>query len=186
MKKVLICMLTVFAVLTGLAGCTADTAGQDESLYDLIIEDETSAGESLPDEISSAKTDEVSVYEEPEVTEVSEEMTESIAEESSEESIEDSTADDSSYVDLWFRTKKQRDEHYEKHGIEMGFDNADDYRKAASKVVSDPEALHKTEKEDGDDVYYLEKTNEFVVVSKDGYLRTYFKPDKGKAYYDKQ
>ena len=46
--------------------------------------------------------------------------------------------------------------------------------------------LHKTEKEDGDDVYYIEDTNEFVIVSKDGYLRTYFKPDKGKAYYDRQ
>lgn len=68
----------------------------------------------------------------------------------------------------------------------MGFDNADDYRKAASDVVNDPAALHKTEKEDGDDVYYIEETNEFVVVSKDGYLRTYFNPARGKDYFDKQ
>ena len=44
----------------------------------------------------------------------------------------------------------------------------------------------KKEKDDNDDVYYIEDTNEFVVVSSDGYLRTYFNPDKGKAYYDRQ
>ncbi|MBQ2147419.1 MAG: hypothetical protein II439_03940, partial [Firmicutes bacterium] len=27
---------------------------------------------------------------------------------------------------------------------------------------------------------------EFVVLSKDGYIRTYFWPDSGKKYYDKQ
>ena len=37
-----------------------------------------------------------------------------------------------------------------------------------------------------DDVYYLESTNEFVIVATDGYIRTYFKPDDGKAYYDRQ
>ena len=37
-----------------------------------------------------------------------------------------------------------------------------------------------------DDVYYLEETNEFVIVSTKGYIRTYFKPDSGKRYYDKQ
>lgn len=43
-----------------------------------------------------------------------------------------------------------------------------------------------TEAEDGDDVYYIEDTNEFVVVSPDGYLRTYFNTDAGKDYYDRQ
>ena len=38
----------------------------------------------------------------------------------------------------------------------------------------------------GDDVYYVEDTNEFVVLSRDGYIRTYFNPDRGKAYFDKQ
>ena len=53
-------------------------------------------------------------------------------------------------------------------------------------VVNDPDSLHKTEKEDGDDVYYKEDTNEFVVVSTDGYIRTYFNPDAGRKYFDRQ
>ena len=68
----------------------------------------------------------------------------------------------------------------------MGFKSAEEYEKAASDVANNPAALHKNEKEDGDDIYYLEETNEFVIVSTDGYLRTYFKPDGGKKYYDKQ
>ena len=85
-----------------------------------------------------------------------------------------------------FRNEKLLNEHYEKHGIEMGFASAEEYEKAASAVVNSPDALHKKEKDDNDDVYYIEDTNEFVVVSSDGYLRTYFLPDKGKAYYDRQ
>ncbi|MBO4591087.1 MAG: hypothetical protein J5684_00810, partial [Eubacterium sp.] len=57
---------------------------------------------------------------------------------------------------------------------------------AASDVVTNPNSLHKIEKEDGDDCYYLEETNDFVVVSTDGYIRTYFRPDRGKDYFDKQ
>ena len=85
-----------------------------------------------------------------------------------------------------FRSKKLLNEHYEKHGEEMGFASAKEYEAAASAVVTNPDSLHKTEKEDGDDVYYLEATNEFVIVSKDGYLRTYFLPSAGKKYYDRQ
>lgn len=85
-----------------------------------------------------------------------------------------------------FRNKNLKMQHYEKHGIEMGFDSADEYEAAASAVVNNPEALHKIEKEDGDDVYYVEETNEFVVVSTDGYIRTYFLPSSGKRYYDRQ
>ncbi len=68
----------------------------------------------------------------------------------------------------------------------MGFDSKEAYEKAASDVINNPAALHKTEAEDGDYVYYVEETNEFVVLSKDGYIRTYFLPSAGKAYYDRQ
>ncbi len=89
-------------------------------------------------------------------------------------------------IKVYFRSKKLLNDHYEKHGREMGFASAKDYEAAACAVVNDPRALHKTEKEDGDDVYYIEETNEFVVVSVDGYIRTYFLPGSGKKYYDKQ
>ena len=86
----------------------------------------------------------------------------------------------------YFRNSKLLNEHYEKHGIDMGFAAAEDYQEAARVVVANPDSLYKTEAEDGDDVYYLEATNEFVIVSVDGYIRTYFNPSSGKAYFDRQ
>ncbi len=85
-----------------------------------------------------------------------------------------------------FRNSALLAEHYEKHGKEMGFPDAQSYEQAAAAVVANPLSLHKLEAEDNDDVYYLESTNEFVIVSTDGYIRTYFKPDKGRAYFDQQ
>ena len=108
---------------------------------------------------------------------------EQIAETDTQNADDDGNAD---YVDYYFRTSKLLNSHYEKHGIEMGFASAKEYEKAASDVVNNPAALHKTEAEDGDDVYYVEETNEFVVVSTDGYIRTYFNPGGGIDYYNRQ
>ncbi len=85
-----------------------------------------------------------------------------------------------------FRNKYLLDEHFEKHGDEFDYADADEYENGASAVINDPSALHKTEKDDGDDIYYLERTNELVIVSTDGYIRTYFRPDSGIKYYNKQ
>lgn len=90
------------------------------------------------------------------------------------------------YKNYTFRNSKLLNEHYDKHGKEMGFKSAKDYEKAACDVINNPAALYKTEKEDGDHVYYIESSNEFVVLSKDGYIRTYFLPSAGKAYFDRQ
>lgn len=87
---------------------------------------------------------------------------------------------------LSFRNNTLLEEHFEKHGIEMGFSSAKEYEMAAAKVVNNPNALHKTEAEDFDDVYYIENTNEFVIVSTDGYIRTYFNPRDGIDYYNRQ
>ncbi len=85
-----------------------------------------------------------------------------------------------------FRTENLLEEHYEKHGEDMGYDSAESYEKAASAVVTNPDSLHKKEAEDGDDVYYLESSNEFVIVAKDGFIRTYFNPEDGLEYYNRQ
>ncbi len=83
-----------------------------------------------------------------------------------------------------FRNQKLLDQHYEKHGIEMGFDSAEDYMIAANKVIEASGVLHKLEAEDGDDVYFLPETEEFVVVSTDGYIRTYYNADLD--YFNRQ
>lgn len=110
-------------------------------------------------------------------------------------SVEDNTA---TYVDTTyetnvevqegatFRKDEYLQEHYEKHGIDMGFSSAEEYLAAANKVLANEDVLHKIEAEDGDDVYYLEATNEFVVVSTDGYIRTYFSPEDGIDYFNRQ
>jgi len=85
-----------------------------------------------------------------------------------------------------FRNERLLNQHYEKHGIEMGFDTVEEYVAAANAVINHPDALHKLEAEDNDDIYFLEATNEFVVVSTDGYIRTYFIAGDGIDYYNRQ
>ena len=98
--------------------------------------------------------------------------------------------DSENYVEYHFRNQKLLDQHFTKHGGEFaedfGYQNAEEYEKGASDVINNPDALYKLEAEDGDGVYYIEETNEFVVLSTDGYIRTYFRPDSGKKYFDKQ
>jgi len=89
-------------------------------------------------------------------------------------------------IEYTFRNSDLLKSHYKKHGIDMGFDSPEEYLAAANAVIANPEALTKTEREDGDMVYYVEETNEFVVLSTDGYIRTYFYPDSGKRYFDRQ
>ena len=102
------------------------------------------------------------------------------------QAIQSSQASQSVQSTLTFRSESLREDHYQKHGIEMGFASAKEYEKAAAAVVSDSRALHKLEKEDGDDVYYLKDTNEFVIVSTYGYIRTYFYPRDGIEYFERQ
>ena len=92
---------------------------------------------------------------------------------------------DDSYVAYHFRSKRQLNEHYEKHGKEMGFSTAEDYERRASDIINDPMSLFKIEAEDGDGVYFVEASNEFVVLSTDGYIRTYY-ICSGRDYFDRQ
>lgn len=99
-------------------------------------------------------------------------------------------SDDGTYVEYHFRSKKLLNQHFEKHGEEFaddfGYKSAAEYEKGASDVINNSSALHKTEAEDGDGVYYIEDTNEFVILSTDGYIRTYFRPNGGIDYYNRQ
>ena len=101
------------------------------------------------------------------------------------------SAPDTAYVQVQeteytFKNEELKEQHYYKHGVEMGFSSADEYEEAASAVVNNPKVLHKIEAEDGDDVYYVEDTNEFVIVSTKGYIRTYYYPRDGIEYFNRQ
>lgn len=85
-----------------------------------------------------------------------------------------------------FRSEKYLSEHYEKHKDEFDFLTAQEYLQGANAVIHHKDALHKLEADDGDDVYYLEATNELVIVATDGYIRTYFKPSDGIHYYNRK
>lgn len=125
----------------------------------------------------------------------SEQSTEQNVEQTTDQSMEQTTEavenekeeqEETPAVTYSFRNEGLLESHYEKHGIEMGFDSAEEYEAAASRVVNNPDALYKLEAEDNDHVYYLEETNEFVVVSRDGYIRTYFLPSRGIDYFNAQ
>lgn len=87
---------------------------------------------------------------------------------------------------LKFRNNSLLEEHFKKHGGEFPYSTKEEYLAGANKMLNNPDKLHKNEAEDGDDVYYLQETNEFIIVSLDGYIRTYFKPTKGIDYFNRQ
>ena len=73
-----------------------------------------------------------------------------------------------------FRKPEYLTQHFQKHGAEFPYATEEEYLLGANNVIQNPNALHKLEAEDGDDVYYIEDTREFVIVSTDGYIRTYY------------
>ena len=84
-----------------------------------------------------------------------------------------------------FRTEKSLNDHFKKHGTDTYSKSAEEYLRKANEVINNPNALTKTEAEDGDKVFYIEETDEIVFLSTDGYIRTYF-ICSGKAYFDRQ
>lgn len=151
--------------------------------------EESGTSVELPMDDSEENTDQVTdtpeVAEVPEVTEVPK-ATEVPTEKPVVTAEPDPTEDPIEITDYGFRTQKLRDSHYEKHGIEMGFETVEDYILAANMVISNPESLHKLEAEDNDHIYFLEETNEFVVLSQDGYIRTYYIASGGIDYFNRQ
>lgn len=84
---------------------------------------------------------------------------------------------------LAFRSASKLQDHFEKHGAEVGCSTAEEYLAAANDLVANEQALSKTQA-DGDTAYFLERTGEFAVVSPDGHLRTYYLADRD--YFDRQ
>lgn len=86
-----------------------------------------------------------------------------------------------------FKSKKLLDSHYDKHKGEFGNISKDEYLKKANDLINSTgdDVLTKVRK-NGDTLYYNKATNEFAVKTKDGFLRTFFKPSDGFEYFNRQ
>ena len=191
---ILATIIVIIASLFGIGGEEAENPNDNlqgnteivsEEYVDIDEEDSQVSIEEKSEEIVSEEAEVESESELPEEEEVVSED-EPEAEESEESVSEEPVVEEVTVAEVTFRNQKLLDQHYDKHGIEMGFASAEEYELAAYKVIIHPDTLHKIEAEDGDDVYYREETNEFVVVSQDGYIRTYFNPSAGIDYYNRQ
>ncbi|MBQ8825816.1 MAG: hypothetical protein IJ007_01840 [Oscillospiraceae bacterium] len=174
--------LAVIAAVVGIMIFKPAEAPVTDETDNVIVSSVTESETAL----SAAETEKITeILSETQASVTSAENTAQIITEVSEKNRETAQLSDVTET-YYFRNQSTLDSHYEKHGIEMGFASAEEYEAAASAVINSPDALYKTEKEDGDGVYYIEQTNEFAVLSTDGYIRTYFLPSAGKAYFDRQ
>ena len=135
--------------------------------------------EEIP-ETSEVTTEEIVISEE-EVTTPEETTTVSETEETT------TTEEEREYVEYSFRSEKQYVDHFKKHGHEFGDITIEEYLQMANDLInSDSDTLHTKISKDGDYLFYDEETNEFLVLSDDGYIRTFFKPNARIDYYNRQ
>lgn len=195
--------LTVFAAvmisLLMLCGCSENDIGEIEGTYvgtdisryiDIEEEPTETLSEIVPEddtETSDGKIsdEETSDSETANDTVISEEITSADIPDASEADLSETEKAVQKY---YFRSEKLFDSHYEKHGAEFGDITQDEYLDLANELINaeGENILHKTEKEDGDFLYYDTETNEFLVLSTDGYIRTFFKPSAGLDYWERQ
>ena len=140
----------------------------------------------LTDNDTSSQAESLIIFDES--SEGSDDKAEESLEETETVTVTESSSQEKEYVSYTFRTQKQFDGHYEKHGKEFGDITQEEYLKKANDLINNDSdtILHKTEAEDGDYIFYDTVNNEILFLSTDGYIRTYFKPNRGIDYYNDQ
>lgn len=92
----------------------------------------------------------------------------------------------STYAEYWTNEYAEVN-HFYAHGYDMGYTYITDYSQAAINFANseDEENISFTA-ENGSTYKYNEDTNEFLIVSKDGKIVTYFEPDRDIEYFYEQ
>jgi len=95
-----------------------------------------------------------------------------------------------------FRTRERLENHFDFHGDEFGAADEEDYERMADTFAGGPSAettLECVRVLDGAVVRWDRVTQEFAIVSADGFIQTYFKPDprdhglsSNRAYFDRE
>jgi len=83
-------------------------------------------------------------------------------------------------LSLRFKTTQQRIQHFGDHGGDFGAANDAHYQSLAAAFLGGSPTrttLQSKRPRESDIIRYNPTTNEFGIISYDGYIRTYFKPD---------
>lgn len=85
-------------------------------------------------------------------------------------------------------TNENAEEHWEKHGADFPeFHSAEEYERGARNFIASPPPGTLTKhRENGDTLFYDPTTNTFAVADRRGEPRTFFRPNSGRAYWDRQ
>jgi len=79
-------------------------------------------------------------------------------------------------------------DHFQRHGADFFAENPEDYARQAHALYLTRETFQVKIDWEGDGTVrvYDEATNAFGAYNADGTTKTYFKPDNGQAYFDRQ
>jgi pyocin large subunit-like protein len=90
--------------------------------------------------------------------------------------------------DVGFRTPRLLEEHYRKHGREVGARSEADYLRMAQALRDRPAggAVLEEERSDGVLCRFDRSTGLFLAYEQDGVIKTCFRPNDGEAYFRHQ
>lgn len=88
-------------------------------------------------------------------------------------------------IKIGFETPEIMQKHYTKHGKEYGNISIESYLSLANELANMPvsDDVEKIVRSDGSTAIYRFSTNDSLVVTKEGCIRTFFKPKIGKEYW---
>lgn len=174
--------------LSEMTSALSEASREISSAKEEISEQFSSARDEVREELSSA-ADEISEQVSSAVSEAVPDLTTPVPADSSAETTTEPPASEDDGEKVWytFRNKTRYDEHYEKHGAEFGSITKEEYLRLANDLINSKSdrVLHKYS-DDGDYMYFDQDTGYFLVLSADGYIRTFFIPTAGINYWNRQ
>ena len=87
-----------------------------------------------------------------------------------------------------FRTRHLLDEHFAKHGADFGSVTQDEYLKMAQQLrdARPGKFILESKRKTGGGAKFDTRNNAFVAFDEDGTIRTFFVPNDGVRYFERQ
>jgi hypothetical protein len=82
-----------------------------------------------------------------------------------------------------FASEERLLEHFNDHAAEFGYKTPEAYREGARSLTKGGPGIDTFVRPNGDTLFYNRSTNEFGVLTRDGVIRTYFRPVEGLEYW---